>query len=1125
MNEKDKNNFRIIAERLARLKTLWRAMEAARGAAAALIALMVPNALGMVAGATGAPRAAIVLSAFVISFSAVVCLFVVPLVRPLTLKDIALLVERKHSSLSGKAVNCVELFSDAETGKAAFDLGRLSSLLEETVAEMSHFSYSEALNMPGMRKSLIALAAAGAVVAAALAIGDASPSGFVSYMSPPYLPVREKIKLQWITGDIVAPVGSEVAIEARLTGVTSGIPVIILERAGLGPRVEKMESARAENGNVSTFVFKVGSLPGDMSYSVEYKNFQTRKYTVKAVEPPGVRSVSLKIIYPSHTGLKEERRSGGGDIKAPFGSQVFISAEATSPLRSARLLFDNEDETELAVDGASAEGSFDVERSGRYEILLTDENGFINAKPPRYVVESVADEPPEIAIIKPENDIDANKDSIVVVRGESRDDYRVDRVSVHYRAADSGRHETVQINARPGKELLFEFRLDLKELGVYEGETLEYFLSATDNDALTGPKTARSEIRRVRVLSKVEDYREILAAQEDIEMNLEALLGEGRSLAERTEEMARNLSRELREDGGRKWTAETERAVERTLALDSELAQLSKRLEETVERMRNNEFVNLETVSKMNELNKLMQEIMTDEIRELVEKIRKQLESARFENTDALMMQAMKERRAALDNLDRTIQKMKRVREEQKLAAASARFKELEERQESLLDRTQALNEAAGDRKPDAAQCSEAAAQSREQARIHDGADSALDYIEALAEEMEGASPETADALKSAAETAGTEKLKGRMAGARDSLGRCSLKKAADNERAALETLRKMNDKLKGAAGEFAAKMSAKEKEMIRRLLRGTLDVSAAHEATRAKTEKMMERTGARPSAPEFKKAADEQQLARLAAETLAQDAAALASFSLAVSQNAPLIAAEAARALARSVESFSEMKLDEAASSQNSASLRLNQLAVSLLDAEKRAGMESSASELESFMGRLRQLADSQQALNEATERLGESGLPIPQMSAGMQSLAMQQKLIGDGLGQLMDDMGNVGGMSERLKQISEEMEMIRKDMEGGRITVEVKRRQSNALRRLRESALSLRKESLEEKRVAESAKEYVPAISPKAIDVSRDLLPEHVLRQIENLKGEPAPEGFEGIIENYYKELLKGE
>ncbi|HPI75924.1 MAG TPA: hypothetical protein PLK80_04265, partial [bacterium] len=125
----------------------------------------------------------------------------------------------------------------------------------------------------------------------------------------------------------------------------------------------------------------------------------------------------------------------------------------------------------------------------------------------------------------------------------------------------------------------------------------------------------------------------------------------------------------------------------------------------------------------------------------------------------------------------------------------------------------------------------------------------------------------------------------------------------------------------------------------------------------------------------------------------------------------------------------------------------------------------------------------------------------------------------------QLMDDMGNVGGMSERLKQINEEMEMIRKDMQGGRITVEVKRRQANALRRLRQSALSLRKESLEEKRVAESAKEYAPAVSPKAIDVSRDLLPEHVLRQIEKLKDEPAPEGFEDIIQNYYKELLKGE
>lgn len=94
------------------------------------------------------------------------------------------------------------------------------------------------------------------------------------------------------------------------------------------------------------------------------------------------------------------------------------------------------------------------------------------------------------------------------------------------------------------------------------------------------------------------------------------------------------------------------------------------------------------------------------------------------------------------------------------------------------------------------------------------------------------------------------------------------------------------------------------------------------------------------------------------------------------------------------------------------------------------------------------------------------------------------------------------------------------------GRADKQVIRRQANVLRRIQDLTLSIRKESLDQKRVAEQPKSYTPAVpAGMPAGLVRDSLPEPVKNELNRLKNEPAPPGYKQLIDSYYRELLRTE
>ena len=142
--------------------------------------------------------------------------------------------------------------------------------------------------------------------------------------------------------------------------------------------------------------------------------------------------------------------------------------------------------------------------------------------------------------------------------------------------------------------------------------------------------------------------------------------------------------------------------------------------------------------------------------------------------------------------------------------------------------------------------------------------------------------------------------------------------------------------------------------------------------------------------------------------------------------------------------------------------------------------------------------------------------------MNSGLQALAAQQRAIREGMKELRENSENIGQLGTRVQQIEKEMEDIEKALFDAKADPGVLRRQSDVLRRLKDATLSLRREVYEDKRTAETGKNYEPSAPGSLERQSRPALPPDLLHRLETLKNENRLQGYESAIDTYYRELL---
>ncbi len=470
-----------------------------------------------------------------------------PLRASLTLRDVALNVERNHPNLEDRLVSAVQ-FGNRDTTDA-IEAHMLRRLLEDTTERVKGIDFKATVDGSRTRKhvGIAALVVAGCAVLSLL-----FPSEIHTSLLRVLVPWEKTepiltTKLTVTPGNARILRGKSLPIHVTVTGKAAD-KVILTYGANDAARA-RLQRAPTEEGPAEQqinmvqhpedkrgFAYEIFNIDADMAYYVQANEATSERYTVDVFEMPRVTDIAVTYTYPEYTGLKPVVQQGTGDIHAVVGTRAEIRLATNKAIQTATFTVKTRDrqdaaagtarlqstptetdepaaqtQTEMVIsDGNTLTTTLDVSEDGTYSVELFCIDGFNNEIPVEYEIRAVPDNAPEVVIKEPGRDVKATKLEEVQIVAEAKDDYGVEKLSLMYRVGAGELQELAMETADIEEQHLRRgtYTFYMEEFDVEPGEVISYYAQATDNNTLTGPGEANSEIYFIEVRPFNERFQE-----------------------------------------------------------------------------------------------------------------------------------------------------------------------------------------------------------------------------------------------------------------------------------------------------------------------------------------------------------------------------------------------------------------------------------------------------------------------------------------------------------------------------------------------------------------------------------------------------------------------------------------
>ena len=832
-------------------------------------------------------------------------------------------------------------------------------------------------------------------------------------------------------------------------------------------------------------------------------------HRVRVIEPLSVERLVFTLHPPPYSGLPETRfgdspHSGTVPVSGLKGTVVGVEGEANRLMSAGRLVL-GQDTLALAIDPKDSSrftGSFTVKNdaSGAFELADNEDRVMQPAQGLR--VRALTDESPFVKLFLPGRDVDLPVSMKVLLGINSIDDFGLGELYLHYgkdeggvKAAEGG-FRTIRLKGLAGKrEDTTLYAWDLSDAGLLPGEVIHYFVSVTDNDVVSGPKASRTEEFLVRFPTMTEIYNAAVQQTERTASELGPMQSEQEQLGE---ELTR-LSDEMKKSRELSW--EEKQALEKVLGgqegIMQQVSDLKQEVSDMMKELSQGMTLDQQTMERMSQLQQLLSELLPRELQQSLAQLREKLEQQspdvkraleKFELDQEKMKQA----------IDRALELLKKVMEEQRLEALAKKAEELAKAQEEL---TEKLGKEPGERSAQMEQ------------ELKDALDSLQKEMKSLADSM--SDKEIGDSLAKLAEQAEQDQLSEMAQELANQMKQGKPGEAKPKSGKLAKSLEKMGQSLNSLSKQLKGKRSS---EVTRELTNAAQDLLMVSE----EQEKLEQAAAGMADLSE--NAAQEMGLhdaTRIVAESLAS----LGSRSMGVAPGLGQELAKAMNSMEQAAQAMVENRAGSAQPGMAQARSSLNQAVQALLEAmaasQQGGGMSGG---MEALMQQLSQMTGEQMGIN-----AGMSGFPIPMpgglspgQMAALSRILGKQRALREQLEQMLQSMGGTKpGLSSSLEGLLDEMKAVEKDLSAMNVTRELVQRQESILSHLLDTQRSIRQQGFKEERQSESGKEFELKERPRLPEDKGErnrLLREELMRALK--QGYPAE--YEQMIRDYFQRLL---
>lgn len=990
-------------------------------------------------------------------------------------------VEAHFPAVEGRLVSALELAGLVPAGREGYS----DELLEAAVADVEErFRPLPVERLVRRKRAYGAALAAAAGLALLAGLFVLAPARARFGLVNAFAPGRLEVEFAVVPGDTSVLPGSEFAIACTVRAPVR-LGRVRLERAGAGAGSRVLV---LEDGVVLVPV----RATGDFSYRFRVLGARSAEHRVRVLEPVRVERLGLTIRYPAYSGLPDFR-TASPDVAALRGSRVTVGGESNRPLAGARVVF-AADTNALEVSGERGfAGEFTVrgDAEGRLELADAAGGGFQPVE--RLRVRAVPDESPLVKLLLPGRDVDLPVSMKLGLAINSLDDFGLTGLWLHW-GRDSV-FERRRIGSPSGREDTTFFAWDLSDVGLLPGEVASYYVSVSDNDNVSGPKTGRTPVFRVRFPTMTEIY-------ESSVRQTERTASELAPMRDTQEELSQELGRiadQLRSEGELSW--DQRQALGELLGEQQDLAEEIAELRDEVARLTDELFsgvaLDRETMARLGQLQELLSRLLPRELQESLERLQQSLAEESPELQRALE-QFEQDQEQLRESIDQALEFLERVMEEQRLEALARQAEDLARAEQEV-----ARQAPAGDL-DDLVEA---------QAGVEAGLDSLLRELQDLAASMSDSA--TADSLAGLAEAAEQD-------GFKEQAGQVTAQLQQGQRSQAGSEAGKLGDKLKQMAESLQAMSQGLKKKRSGEAAR-ELAAAAEELLMVSREQEGLEQQAARGGGVDGL-AARAMSLAN-ATTLVAESLAALGGRTMAVPAQAVAELFRANNTMKAAAQTMVENRAGPAARQLRNARTAVDRATAMVLAALEQAasggGMSGSMS---SLMEQLGQMTADQMAIN-----MGMSGMPIP-MPGGMSGsqaealsrLLSQQAALRERLEQLLEEMGGERpGLTGSLEGLVDEMKEVERALAELDIDRELVERQESILSHLLDAQRSVRQQGHKEQRESETARPFErgPRVAlPEDHGERNRLLREELMRALKT--GELGD--YEPMIRAYFEKLL---
>ncbi len=573
----------------------------------------------------------------------------VRIIKPIDIKSSSAFIQNHFSDIKDKLLNIIEL---AEISNDIYSLDIIKASIDQKISDINIFDFKKAVQFRNLRKVLIFFVLSSFISLTLFFINKSvykeTVIRFVHYNMDYIKPAPYSFEL--LNNKLSVKKGDTFKIQMKLEGD------IVPDNVFINIEGNDYIMKALDTG---LFEYEIASVINPVKFYFTDLKYKSDIFSLKLLPSPGINSFNVIINPPSYTGLSEQTISNAGDIIVPSGTHI-------------KWLFSGID-IDTMYFNISDSTSFSVKRNDKNNFVF--ENNFYKTADYNVFIENY-ETGAELALsssievipdLFPEIKVVSVRDSVKMTRyffkGIIGDDYGFTALNFHYNVDNSDSAIAIPfIKNLTDQDFYFSF--DFSEIKAKSG-TISYYFKVIDNDVINNYKSTTSNSYLYEVPTEIE-----IAQNENEQFKIiEDKLQQTKELTKDINNDLRNMKIKNMDTNITDW--EKSQMVNEVISKQNKLENLYNEIKKGNQELNNysnsynqqNELIK----EKQKQIEELLEEVFTDELKELLEEFNKLAHEFNSKKFNQLSNKIELSYEDLQQQLDRNLEMLKKMKVEQEI--------------------------------------------------------------------------------------------------------------------------------------------------------------------------------------------------------------------------------------------------------------------------------------------------------------------------------------------------------------------------------------------------------------------------------------------------------------------------